>query len=107
MHRLGGGGVHWQQVGWLGSKFMKKATLSLFFLLLVCASAVLAQDISGTIVGTVTDPSGAAVSGAQVTIFNVRQNHTERVLTTDPAGDYTAPYLPVSTYRVSIEAKGF
>src|ERR1700688_4650997 len=86
---------------------MKKITSLLSFMLLVCASAALAQDITGTIVGTVTDPSGSAVPGAQVTIFNLRQNHTERVLTTDAAGDYTAPYLPVSTYRVSIEAKGF
>ena len=45
--------------------------------------------------------------GAQVTIINVRQNHTERVLTTDTAGNYTAPYLPVSTYRVSVGANGF
>jgi outer membrane receptor protein involved in Fe transport len=86
---------------------MKKATLLLSFLFLVCANAALAQDITGTIVGTVTDPSGSAVPGAQITIFNVRQNHTERVLTTDSAGDYTAPYLPVSTYRISVEGQGF
>ena len=86
---------------------MKKATLLLSFLFLVCVNAALAQDITGTIVGTVTDPSGSAVPGAQITIFNVRQNHTERVLTTDSAGDYTAPYLPVSTYRISVEGQGF
>ena len=57
--------------------------------------------------GTITDPSGAAVPGAKVTIFNVRQNHDERAVTTDTAGNYAAPYLPVSTYRISVEGKGF
>ena len=69
--------------------------------------AALGQDITGTIVGTVTDASGAGVPGATVTIFNVGQNHNERVVSTDTAGNYTAALLPVGIYNVSVEAKGF
>ena len=35
------------------------------------------------------------------------QNREERVVTTDTSGTYSAPYLPVSTYKVTAEAKGF
>src|SRR6202166_609700 len=65
------------------------------------------QDINGTIVGTVTDPSGAAVVGAKVSIFNVRQSHEQQKAATDAAGNYAAVQLPVGTYKVSIESPGF
>ncbi len=86
---------------------MKKATLSLFFLLLVCASAVLAQDISGSIAGTILDASGAGVPGAKVTITSLDRNQVVRTVTTDGAGNYSAPLLPVGKYSLSVEARGF
>lgn len=86
---------------------MKKISASLLFFLCVSASAGFAQDITATIVGTITDPSGAGVPGAKVSVFNVRQNHEERAVTTDATGNFTVPYLPVSTYRISVEANGF
>jgi outer membrane receptor protein involved in Fe transport len=73
----------------------------------VCSGAAFSQDITGTISGIVTDSTGAAVPGAAVTIFNVRQNREERVALTDSSGNYTAPFLPVGTYNVSVEMKGF
>jgi len=77
----------------------------LFMFLLPCW--LLSQDITGTMVGTVTDPSGAGVPGAKVTIFNLRQNRDEQKVTTDASGNYTAVHLPVGTYKVTIEAAGF
>jgi len=73
----------------------------------VWLGTAVAQDITGTIVGTVTDASGAGVPGAKVTVFNVGQNRDESVVTTDTAGNYTAALLPVGSYTVSVEAKGF
>jgi outer membrane receptor protein involved in Fe transport len=65
------------------------------------------QDITGTIVGTVTDASGAGVPSATVTVFNIGQNRNASVTTTDSAGNYTAALLPVGVYNVTVEAKGF
>jgi len=67
----------------------------------VCASA---QDTSATIGGTVLDPSGAAVSGAKVTITNTDRNQVIREVTTETAGTYTAPLLPIGHYSVKVEA---
>jgi len=86
---------------------MKKTTLSIFLLLLWCASAVLAQDITGSIAGSVVDASGAGVPGAKVTITSLDRNQVVRTANTDGAGNYSAPLLPVGKYSVSVEAKGF
>ncbi len=76
---------------------------------LVCACPALtlyAQNVTGTIVGTVTDPSGAPIAGASVTVTDVNTQVTQKV-TTDTAGNYTASLLPVGRYDVSVEASGF
>ena len=70
-------------------------------------SAVLAQDITGTIAGTVVDASGAGVPDAKVTITSLDRNQVVRTATTDGAGNYSAPLLPVGKYSASVEAKGF
>jgi len=64
------------------------------------------QNITGTIVGTVTDPTGAPISGASVTITNDSTAAVQK-LTTDSSGNYTASLLPVGRYDVAIEAQGF
>lgn len=86
---------------------MKKTTLSLFLWLILCASAVLAQDITGSIAGTIVDASGAGVPGAKVTVTSLDRNQVLRTATTDGAGNYSAPLLPVGKFSVSVEAKGF
>jgi outer membrane receptor protein involved in Fe transport len=60
---------------------------------------------TGTIQGTVADPAGAPIPNASVT---VRDENTggERMLTTDSAGLYSVPSLPVGTYRVEVKANG-
>ena len=70
------------------------------------APAALAQSVSGTILGTVTDSSGAIVAGAKVTIINEGTALT-RTVTSDANGEYTAPSLPTGHYTVMSEMTGF
>lgn len=66
-----------------------------------------AQEVTGSISGTVLDPSGAAVNGAIVTLTNTDRNFVERTVKTDKAGFYTATSLPLGNYSVTITMKGF
>jgi hypothetical protein len=66
----------------------------------------LAQVQNGQFSGTVTDPSGAAIANAKVTIVNQATNLSV-VATTNAAGLYTARELPVGTYKITVEAAGF
>jgi hypothetical protein len=77
----------------------------LFICLLVALSAA-AQNITGTIQGTVTDPQGAAVPNATVAIRNVGTDDT-RTVTTSSQGFYTATELQVGTYDVTIKQPSF
>src|SRR5207237_995315 len=61
---------------------------------------------TGSIVGTVTDPSGAVVSGAKVTIANTSTGQTVDV-TTNAAGAYNSGALAPGQYKVQVSAKGF
>ena len=83
------------------------AVLSLLSLLLLAGPArAQVQATTGVIEGIVTDPSGAVVPGAQVTITNVGTGF-ERRATTDEFGFYRAILLPLGTYRVTVEHSGF
>jgi hypothetical protein len=61
----------------------------------------------GSISGTITDSSGAAVKGATVELINTDRGATIRTLTTNSAGFYTATSLPLGTYTVHIVDGGF
>ncbi|HWA96715.1 MAG TPA: carboxypeptidase regulatory-like domain-containing protein [Terracidiphilus sp.] len=75
--------------------------------LLVAASFGYGQaGASGTVLGTVTDSTGAIVPNAKVTITNTETNVQFHAVTSS-AGDYNAPSLNPGTYIVSAEAKGF
>jgi hypothetical protein len=65
-----------------------------------------AQAVSGTILGTVRDSSGAAVPGATVTLVQTATGYS-RTAITNTVGEYTAPSLPAGTYTVSAELTGF
>jgi hypothetical protein len=68
---------------------------------------MLAQsNVSGDISGTVTDPSGAAVSNAQVTVTNKETGQVKTTVTGN-SGDYRVPLLSPGAYRVLITAPGF
>ncbi len=64
------------------------------------------QTTTGAITGTVTDPSGAVVPNAQVTVLNEAEG-TARQLTTNNSGTFTAPDLTVGTYKVRVNDPGF
>ncbi len=75
-------------------------------LLLVTASWAAAQTERGSITGVVTDPSGAHIAGAPVTITNKATNTAQHVTTTN-AGEYSAPNLSIGDYRIEVAAPGF
>jgi hypothetical protein len=72
---------------------------------LACAP-LLAQVTSGTISGTVKDPTGAVVKDAAVTISDPATGLT-RAVTTNASGNFVAPNLLPGTYNISVEGKGF
>src|SRR5215831_418528 len=84
--------------------FLMLCAVFVFSALMVEIAA--AQDIFGVIAGTVTDPTGAAVPHAKITITN-QETKLERILSTDDRGFFLAPQLPVGTYKVRVESKGF
>jgi len=80
--------------------------LFLAALLISSAFGLQAQDL-GSIVGTVTDPSGAAVPGVTITVTNQLRGNIVRTMTTNAAGNYSVPDLPVGTYTVRASRSGF
>ncbi len=64
-----------------------------------------AQNVAATIVGTVTDSSGAAVNGAVVTVINEQTNIEIKAAT--ETGEFVAPNLPAGIYTVKAELPGF
>jgi hypothetical protein len=89
----------------ISTKTLRVGLPGLLLLATFTVSAV-AQSVSGRILGSVTDPSGAAIAGANVTVTDV-QRGSSRTLTTDESGTYAVPNLPPGMYKVRIEAHGF
>jgi len=88
---------------------IKKAAVLLTVVIALLALSVpplFSQAAVGEILGGVFDSAGGAIAGAQVTIIDVARG-TSRTLTTDAAGEYTAPSLLSGTYTVRAVAKGF
>src|SRR2546422_9703114 len=83
------------------SKFFTLA----FFVTLLAATLVRAS-ITGSISGVVTDPSGAVVSGANVTALNT-QTGVQTTLRTDSKGFYNFAALQIGTYNVEAQQTGF
>jgi hypothetical protein len=76
-----------------------------FYRVLILASvwtvSLRAVGPTGSIIGTVTDPSGAVVPKAQVTVRN-QETNAKRVVHTNNDGDYNVPLLPPGIYEVSL-----
>ena len=82
-----------------------RARIILVFVLLA-AIGLSAQTFRGTILGTVTDPSGAVVAGAKVTVKN-EGTGLERSTETSADGSYALPELQIGSYTVTITLPGF
>jgi len=82
---------------------MKRRIAALLF---ACSSSLWAQTSTGTIVGTVSDASGAVIAGATVIVMNTGTS-AKREVTTSGQGEYTAPLLPPGAYNVKVSAAGF
>src|ERR1700722_3485546 len=65
-----------------------------------------AQTPTGSIIGVVRDPSGAAVAAASVKVLSISTG-LARTIATSGKGDYSIPVLPSGEYEVSVEASGF
>lgn len=77
-----------------------------FFFLLLSGAASFAQTITASIRGSVTDPSGAAVSGASVTATNVATGINSKTVT-NRSGEYNLQFLPIGDYNVNVKAPSF
>src|SRR5688500_10954716 len=88
---------------------MQRRRLASLVLVLWAAGLVApasAQTITGTILGIVSDPSGAAVPQARVTVVNENTGQ-QREIQSDDTGGYLATFLPVGVYTVTVEKQGF
>ena len=88
---------------------MLSEQLRLFLLAGVIASSAAVAQVAacnGQISGTITDPSGAPVSNARVTVLNA-SNGYEHAATTSSGGLYRFPLLPTGEYTVTVDAPGF
>jgi hypothetical protein len=91
------------------SGYFRFSILGIVVLLLVLALAsqpARAQVLFGSVVGSVTDPTGSVVPGATVKITEVNTNDVRMVLTNE-AGGYTVSTVPAGTYQIEITREGF
>src|ERR1700692_3431889 len=83
---------------------MQLRLLVVFYLL--APPMLVGQTFRGTLLGTVTDPSGAVVAGATIKVKNVATG-LERTTVTSGDGSYSVPELPIGTYSVTVTQSGF
>jgi hypothetical protein len=80
--------------------------VSIVVFVLLAAVSLPAQTFRGTILGTVTDASGAVIAGAKVNVKNTGTG-LERATETSADGSYSVPELPIGTYTVTVTQAGF
>jgi hypothetical protein len=90
-----------------GRAAVGRCTLTLVFLILMVASAAMAQTGGGaTLVGSIKDSTGALIPSAKVTVLNTGTGvRSETTATAE--GSYYVPYLNPGSYRITVEASGF
>ncbi len=87
----------------------RSAWVSIALFSLLCSlwvPSAFGQAVYGSILGTITDPSGAAVNGAKVTVTSQTKNVSTET-TTNESGNYTVTHLIPDIYTIRIEAQGF
>jgi hypothetical protein len=88
------------------SSISKFLVLSAILTFVFAATTLHAQEPTGRIIGNVTDPSGAAIVGAEVRVTNIATGIAQTA-TTDSRGYYQVLLLPIGQYEVTVEATGF
>lgn len=86
------------------SRFTIAALLLTFVVLTLSATA---QEITGSIVGTIKDSTGAVVPGTTVSVLNMDKNVVIRTVKANGSGEYVAPLLPIGNYSITATAPGF
>jgi hypothetical protein len=83
---------------------MQRSNSWIVFLIILLSTAAMAQ--TGSIAGSVTDPSGAVLQNVQITVRNLATN-AFRFATSSDVGSYTIPNLAPGNYEVTFETPGF
>src|SRR5947209_19304021 len=85
---------------------MKSRYVHLVLAAFACSTLALAQEFRASVTGQVTDPTGAGVAGAKVTIQNLATNEVQSQMTNE-SGNYTISFLIPGNYKVTAEAPSF
>src|SRR5262245_14168783 len=83
-----------------------RSAIVAFLMLALGAMAVAAQESRGTIIGRITDSSGAAVTGVSVKVINMSTNVVAAAVTNE-SGSFNIPFLLPGKYRVTAEIANF
>src|SRR5215213_893469 len=89
-----------------GGAMKTRKFLALALMILIPVWTASAQSDRGSITGTVTDPSGAAVSGVKITATNLETGEVRDTVTNDE-GIYNLPELKAGPYKLTVEGQGF
>ncbi len=81
-------------------------SLCLFLISFFTQNSIFAQQTTGNIRGVISDPSGAAIANAKITILDPKTN-TRANTQSSNSGEYEFKNLPVGDYKITIEAAGF
>ena len=84
-----------------------RALLVMLVALLLAIGALAQGGATGAITGTVEDPSGAVVAGADIQVINQATGVAVRAAKTDGSGTFTVQLLPVGTYTIVVTGGGF
>ena len=85
---------------------MRVSKVLLNIVLLMMSCSMVAQTITGSVTGVVTDSSGALISTPKITLVNKATGTVSNANTND-AGVYSVPFLPIGSYVLTISAPGF
>jgi hypothetical protein len=89
-----------------GGRSLKHIVRIIAISAIVLTTAASYAQSTATLSGSITDPSGAVVPGAQVTVHGIATG-VDRVVTSDSAGNYTVPSLLPGNYSVTVQVSGF
>jgi hypothetical protein len=87
-------------------RFSAVTALAAFLFITLTTTSAFGQAVYGSILGTITDPQGAAVSGAKVTVTDQRKGTSDQT-TTNESGNYSMTHLIPDIYTIEVEAPGF